>query len=153
MEESPYNHVEPIRQTSRCGLQMSVPNRNASVQSDHVSCEGMAMHGNPVIIPCTRVKLDLIKSRNIPFNGIFQGNIGNLPPSLALVKKKKKSQITPTPKDMGLSARRSGGGGAAQGHPNQSSGARSTTEFKPQANCRSEQMCTHLRAAPTCPVP
>ena len=28
---------------------------------------------------------------------------------------------------MGLSARRSGGGGAAQGHPNQSSGARSTT--------------------------
>ena len=42
-------------------------------------------------------------------------------------KKKEKSQITPTPKEMGLSARRSGGGGAAQGHPSQSSGAGSTT--------------------------
>ena len=41
--------------------------------------------------------------------------------------KKKESQITPTPNEMGLSTPRSGGGGAAQGHPNQSSGARSTT--------------------------
>ena len=41
--------------------------------------------------------------------------------------KKKISQITPTPKGMGLSARRSGGGGAAQGHPIHSSSARSTT--------------------------
>ena len=45
----------------------------------------------------------------------------------AFKKKKRKSQITPTPKEKGLSARRSGGGGAAQGHPNQSSGTRSTT--------------------------
>ena len=42
-------------------------------------------------------------------------------------KNKNKSQITPISKGMGLSTRRSGGGGAAQGHPNQSSGARSTT--------------------------
>ena len=42
-------------------------------------------------------------------------------------KKKKESQITPTPKGMDLSAPRSRGGGAAQGHPNHSSGARCTT--------------------------
>ena len=42
------------------------------------------------------------------------------------IREKKGSWITPTPKGMGLSSPRSGGGGAAQGHRNQSSGARST---------------------------
>ena len=49
------------------------------------------------------------------------------PGARGVAKKKKKSQITPTPKGMGLSARKSGGGGAAQGHPSQSSSAGSTT--------------------------
>ena len=50
-------------------------------------------------------------------------------------RKKEKSQIAPTPKGMGISNRRSGDGGAAQGHPNQSSGARSTTS---QAICEAQ---------------
>ena len=39
----------------------------------------------------------------------------------------KKSQIASTPKGMGLSTPRSWGGGAGQGHPNQSGSARGTT--------------------------
>ena len=42
-------------------------------------------------------------------------------------QKKVELQITPAPKGMGLSTPRSGGAGAAQGHPIQSSSARSTT--------------------------
>ena len=50
-------------------------------------------------------------------------------PSPQRKKEKTDSQITPTPKRMGLSTPRSGGGGVAQGHPNQSGSARSTTKI------------------------
>ena len=52
-----------------------------------------------------------------------------MPKRLKQSLEKDGSQITPTLKGMGLRTPRSGGGGAAQGHPNQSSGARSTTEY------------------------